>query len=633
MTQHAPFGFWPSSITPEHLTQGASKRSEPQLLGDDIYWLETRPLESGRTALVKYSAETNTTCDLLGSPNSVRTRAQEYGGGSYRVSQIGIFLVLDHDQRIYCFNESDKNLLVISPENTSAETYRYADFCVDETRKHLYAVRETYLTDLPHHHPTTDIICIKLDATENALCVIASGKDFYSNPRLSPSGKQLSYLCWNHPNMPWDATEVHLIDLDETSDVKSDTLIAGEEKESLFQPQWSPTGDLFYVSDKNGWWNIYRHTHAGGELIFEMEAEFATPQWVFGMSSYGFIESDTIFCTYTQQGQWKLALIKIHNKSLTPIDSPFSDVSHIAAASGVAAFIAGSPTTTSAVYKFKDKIFNALTEESAPNKNDISQPQAIQFPTEDGEQAYGFFYTPKREYNSNEQSLPPLIVMAHGGPTGATETTLNNKIQFWTTRGFAVLDVNYRGSTGYGTHFRKRLKNNWGVTDVIDVCSGARHLIDQGKVNPKACFIRGSSAGGYTVLAALTFTDVFSAGTSLYGIGDLSALAEDTHKFEAHYLDSLVGPYPEKKAIYDERSPIKHIEKLKRPVLFLQGLKDKVVPPAQAEAMYNALQSKGIKTEYITFATEGHGFRQAESIVKSLEAELAFYQAFLQEKH
>lgn len=612
-----PNGHWPSPITPELLTALGVRISEPQTVGDCIYWLESRPQEQGRTALVRESAGVRT--DLLPAPHSIRTRAHEYGGSPYLATATAIFYVLDSDQRIYRYNFADKETHAVTP----AGAYRYADFCYDHRRGCLIVVREDCIQDA--HQPESAIIT--LDLNKDEIHILAQGADFYSNPRLSPDGTHLSFLRWNHPNMPWDGTECVLAQLNHQGDVASSAVIAGGADESVFQPQWSPTGELFFVSDRSNWWNIYRWNGAEAEAICVLGAEFATPQWVFGMSCYGFLSSNEILCCFSQQGFWQLGVIHSETNLLTKIETNFRDIANIYCSAGVGYFVAASATKSAQLWQYADGKLTALSDNVQAVPEDFIAPaQPIEFPTQDGENAHGFFYAPKNpDINQSTEQLPPLLVMCHGGPTGATESSLNLKIQFWTSRGFAVLDVNYRGSTGYGRQYRDRLKNNWGVTDVIDVCSGvdylaAKYLIDKNKVA-----IRGSSAGGYTALAALTFSDTFKAGASLYGIGDLEALARDTHKFEAHYLDSLVGQYPAQKAIYQQRSPIHHVDQLNCPVIFLQGLQDKVVPPTQAEAMVAALQKKGIMTKYITFEEEGHGFRQAQNIQRALNEELAFY--------
>lgn len=612
-----PFGHWPSPITAELLTAQSVRISEPQIIDDCVYWLETRPQEKGRAALVCQSAGVG--ADLLPAPHSIRTRAHEYGGASYLATTHAIFYVLDSDQRIYRYDLASKKMEAITP----AGAFRYADFCYDHTRARLIAIREDCTQD--PHQPTSSIIA--LASGDGDIHILAHGADFYSNPRLSPDTNQFSYLRWNHPNMPWDGTECVLAQLNQQGDIINEAVIAGGAEESIFQPQWSPAGELFFVSDRSNWWNLYRWNGTTSNEVHTASAEFATPQWVFGMSCYDFLSSNEILCCFSQQGFWQLGIIDIATKALTTVPSDFRDISGIRCQNGKGYFIAASDKHSAQLWCYTNgKIIPLTTAAQAVDAQFFAAPCAVKFPTNDGQHAHGFFYAPTNpDIEQSSGQLPPLLIMCHGGPTGATESSLNLKIQFWTSRGFAVLDVNYRGSTGYGREYRDSLKNNWGITDVIDVCSGvnylaAQHLIDKNKVA-----IRGSSAGGYTVLAALTFSDVFKAGASLYGIGDLEALARDTHKFEAHYLDSLVGEYPAQQKIYQERSPIHRIEQLNCPVIFFQGLQDKVVPPAQAEAMVAALQEKGIMTKYVTFEEEGHGFRQAQNIQRALTEELTFY--------
>jgi len=629
MNTDYPYGSWPSPITADLLTAQNVRLSEPQACGDDVFWLESRPTEKGRNALVQLSANGERK-DVLPEPHSIRTRAHEYGGGSYLVTPDFIICVLDADQRVYYFNRTTKTLTPLTPENPEHTThFRFADFCWDNTRERIIAIREDHTSS--ERFERSEIVAINLQAPHD-ITVLVSGADFYSNPRLNPTGDKLSYVCWNHPQMPWDGSECYCADVNLAGDITTIKLIVGGKNESIFQPQWSPSGELFFVSDRNNWWNIYRFdfTTVSSDNICDMPVEFATPQWVFGMSTYGFINDNEIFCCYSQQGQWRLGSIDIKQKKLNEIASEFKDISGIYCRNHKAYFLAASPTQATALFCAQQQKIELIAQASTHSLtgDDIAQPQAITFPTSDGENAYGFYYPPKnKNVNAPSNTLPPLIVMCHGGPTGATETSFNVKIQFWTSRGFAVLDVNYRGSTGYGRKYRDRLKSNWGITDVIDVCSGVDFLVAKNLVDKNKIAIRGGSAGGYTVLSALTFRDTFKAGASLYGIGDLEALVRDTHKFEAHYLDSLVGEYPAEQAIYIARSPIHHIEKLNCPVIFLQGLKDKVVPPQQAEAMVSALQQKGIRTDYITFAEEGHGFRQADNIKRAIEAELEFYQS------
>lgn len=625
MTQSiATYGGWKSPISASSLTAQTVRISEPRFDGDNIYWLESRPNEKGRNALVRLTPAGERE-DLLPPPHSVRTRVNDYGGAPYTVSRGIVYMVLDADQRIYRFNIATKHLTPISP----AGDYRYTDFCLDEQRQRLICIRENH-TD-KNQEERSEIITLALDNSQRC-DILVTGADFYSNPRLNPDGSHLSWLSWNHPQMPWNGNECYIAQFDTYGALQTPQLIAGSITESVFQPEWSSAGDLFFVADKNNWWNIYRwdKQHNTVNLLIEMEAEFATPQWVFGMSTYGFLTSETLLCCYSQNGQWHLASIDVPTRKIELVTCALTDISAICCNSGRGLLIGANPANSAALYCY-DVYTKGLTPLACSSTNNfpenyLSPPQAISFKTSDAEIAHGFYYPPHNPaYRASPETVPPLLVMCHGGPTAATESSLNIKIQFWTSRGFAVLDVNYRGSTGYGRQYRDRLNGNWGVTDLIDVCSGVDYLIGQGLVDAKKIAIRGSSAGGYTVLAALTFSDRFTAGASLYGIGDLETLVRDTHKFESRYLDYLIGQYPQQQALYRARSPINHIEQLNCPVIFLQGLQDKVVPPNQAEAMVNALTEKGIANAYVTFTEEGHGFRQAENIERAIEAELFFY--------
>jgi dipeptidyl aminopeptidase/acylaminoacyl peptidase len=460
--------------------------------------------------------------------------------------------------------------------------------------------------------------------------VLVTGHDFYAAPRLSPDGTRLAWLTWNHPNMPWDGTELWVAEIGPDGAVARAELVAGGEHESVFQPAWSPAGVLHFVSDRTGWWNLYRWADGDVVSLAHMAAEFGKPQWLFNMATYGFADANRIICMYSQAGADQLASIDLPGGALTPIALPYTSFDQVRAGQGFAAVIAGGPTECGTMLRInlatgKPEVLRRSVEERT-DRGLLSVAQPVQFPTEGGLTAHGYFYPPANEaFTGPAGERPPLIVLSHGGPTGAAHAVLQPGIQYWTSRGFAVLDVNYGGSTGYGRAYRERLKGNWGIVDVADCAAGARYLAEQGLVDGQRMAIKGGSAGGYTTLAALAFTDVFRAGVSYYGVSDLAALAAETHKFESRYLDGLVGPYPAAAERYRSRSPIHHTDKLSCPVLFLQGLDDKVVPPNQAELMVSALEQKGIPVAYIAFEGEGHGFRTAANQQRALEAELAFY--------
>ncbi|WP_323844559.1 S9 family peptidase [Microbulbifer magnicolonia] len=619
----APYGSWKSAIGAELLVQGSVRLSEASLVDGRYYWLESRPAEKGRSALVQYCPERGRR-DLVPAPLSVRSKAHEYGGASYLVSGDTVYFVLAEDQRIYRM-DLDNQL----PEPvTVAGNFRYADLCLDRARNALICVQEDHTPCAGGGEARARIIAIDLDQSlKSDPRVLAEGADFYSNPTLNPDGTRLSFLRWYHPNMPWDGTELCIAELDASGAVINTERVAGGDNESLFQPQWSPEGELFYVSDRNNWWNLYRL--GSNQTLWEKQAEFATPQWVFGMSTYGFLNSDEILCTYTEEGRWHLAILDIHSGEHRILEQPYSDIESLHCESHRAVMIAAGADTFPAVVGYDNHSgkFNTI---ASSNSNPLpeavfSLAQEIEFPA--GERSvYGFYYPPYNPaYVAPAGEKPPLIVFSHGGPTGATSAGLNLKVQYWTSRGFAILDVNYSGSTGYGRDYRERLKDSWGITDVEDVCAGAEYLVAKGLADPERLLIKGGSAGGYTVLAALTFHETFRGGASHYGIGDLTTLARDTHKFESRYLDKLVGPWPQAEHIYRARSPINHVERLNCPVIFFQGLEDKVVPPNQAQTMVDAIKRQGIPVAYITFENEGHGFRSGDSIVMALEGELEFY--------
>ncbi len=623
MTITAPYGSWKSAISAELLVEGSVRLGEATLVDGRYYWLESRPLEKGRNVLVQYCPKDGRK-DLTPAPVSVRSKAHEYGGGSYLVSRDTLYFVLAEDQRIYRMKLDSTLPEAITPENSS----RYADLILDKKRNRLICIEEDDSGHEQGAEARARIIAIDLqkplDTTPE---VLQEGADFYSNPTLNADGSKLSFLRWHHPNLPWDATELCLADLNTQGVVTGVTQVAGGQNESIFQPQWSPQGELVYVSDRNNWWNLYQ---LGQETpLWEKNAEFATPQWVFGMSTYGFISEEEILCTYTENGRWYLATLNTRTGEHHTIEQPYCDIESLHCEDGKAIMIAAGTDSFPAVVTF-DSAMRTLEPIASSNSrtlptNLFSNAQAITFTVNDRD-VHGFYYPPHNpSYSAPEGDKPPLIVFSHGGPTGATSAGLNLKVQYWTSRGFAILDVNYSGSTGYGREYRDRLTDKWGIYDVEDVCAGAEYLVDRGLADPERLLIKGGSAGGYTVLAALTYHDTFKAGASHYGIGELSSLAKDTHKFESRYLDKLVGPWPSAEHIYYERSPINHVEQLSCPVIFFQGMEDKVVPPNQAETMVKALKERGIPVSYITFTNEGHGFRSGDSIKMALEGELEFY--------
>lgn len=619
----APYGSWKSPISSDLIVAGSINLSQLVVTQDAIYWTEGRPSENGRNALVKWTAE-NGVEELTPAGFNVRSRVHEYGGGAYAV----------HDDTLYFTNFVDQRLYVQYPYSepdplTPNEPLRFTNGVVDGTRGRFFCIREDHTT--PGQEPANSLVSLNLDSHNESGTVLAQGDSFYASPRLSPNGRQLAWLSWNHPNMPWDGTELWVADLDETGTTLSNlTLVAGGKDESIFQPEWSPNGELFFVSDRTNWWNLYRWDKKNVQAIYPMEAEFGRPQWVFGMSTYAFESATSLICTYTQNGSWQLARLNTETGDFTPIDTPYTSIQYLQIGDGKACFIGGSATRPSAIVCLDLQTNECtvlrqstdLTVDSAY----LSIPEPIEFPTEDGLTAYAIYYAPQnRDFTAPEGETPPLLVMSHGGPTSAAQTTLRLDTQYWTSRGFAVLDVNYGGSSGYGRSYRQRLNGQWGIVDVQDCLNGAKYLVQQGLADGKRLAIRGGSAGGYTTLSALTFHNTFSAGASHFGVSDVEALARDTHKFESRYLDSMIGPYPEEKQTYFNRSPIHFTDQINCPLILFQGLEDKVVPPSQAETMFEAVKAKGIPVAYVAFPGEQHGFRSAENIKRALDGELYFY--------
>jgi dipeptidyl aminopeptidase/acylaminoacyl peptidase len=505
---------------------------------------------------------------------------------------------------------------------------RYADPAVDASRNRLICVREDHT--VTGAEAVNSLVAIPTDGNEDCGVALVTGNDFYSSPRVSPDGRRLAWLTWNHPNMPWDGTELWVGAFSDDGSIKDAARIAGGLQESIFQPEWSPEGELYFVADLSGWWNLYRLNNDAAEIVVAMEAEFGMPQWGFGMSSYAFAGRDKIICAFIENGTAKLGVVDTQKKELEEVSSSFTDFRYLRASADRAVMRAASPTQSASIVSLdlRTREFEILrrSNDVAVDPGYFSIPQAIEFPTSDGLTAHAFFYPPKnRDYRGPSEDKPPLLVQSHGGPTAAATTALSLGIQFWTSRGIAVLDVNYGGSTGFGRAYRERLKNNWGLVDVDDCANGAKYLVDQGLADGNRLMITGGSAGGYTTLCALAFRNTFNAGASHYGVSDAEALAKETHKFESRYLDGLMGPYPAKREIYFQRSPINFTASLSCPVIFFQGLEDKVVPPNQAETMVEALREKGIPVAYLPFEGEQHGFRQATNIKRALEAELYFY--------
>ncbi len=617
-----PFGSWKSPITSDLIVSKTISIGSIVVDRDNIYWLERRPQEQGRSVVVKCSAEGKIK-DITPQPFSVRSKVHEYGGGAFLVSAGTVYFSNYSDGRIYRQTDNN-NPIPLTPESQQ----RYADLVLDSQRNRLICVCEDHSGN--QKEAINTIVTIDLNPVE--VNNLIEGDDFYTSPRLSPDGKQLAWISWNHPDMPWDSSYLWLADIDENGGLSSAKLIAGGQEESVCEPKWNLDGQLYFCCDRTNWWNLYQYNRDGEvEILWSMDAEFAYPHWVFGLSTYSFIDDTYIVCAYSANGSWHLGSIDTQTKQFQAIDTEYTNISNLQTTSnGEVVFVGGSPTQPTAVVKLnldtKEQEILKSTGDLQLDPGYLSIPEAIAFPTENNLTAYAWYYPPQnKDYTAPEGDLPPLIVKSHGGPTAAASVNLNLRIQYWTSRGFGYLDVNYGGSIGYGRQYRQRLEGNWGIVDVDDCVNAAKYLVREGRVDGERLVITGGSAGGYTTLAALTFRDVFKAGASYYGVSDLEILARDTHKFESRYLDRLIGKYPEEKAIYEERSPIHFTDKLNCPVIFFQGLEDKVVPPNQAQMMFNAIKTKGLPVAMVVFEDEAHGFRQAQNIKKALDSEFYFY--------
>ncbi len=621
MNKHvSPYGSWKSPITSDIVASGVTRLGQIEIDANDIYWSEMRPSEAGRYVIVKHSPQ-GETIDVNHPPFNARTRVHEYGGGAYTVNNDVVYFTDFKDQRIYKMKLGEKPWAI-----TPKKGLRYADIVFDHHRSRILCVREDHRKQ--GEEAVNTIISMGLDGKDAKQIVF--GNDFYSSPRISPDGRHLAWVTWNHPYMPWDKTELWMGKLSSDNLVDEPTQITRECEESVLQPLWSPDGILYFISDRSNWWNIYCWKHDEVTPVYLMEAEYATPPWVFAQSNYAFESKNKIISSYVEKGEWHISQLYTETGEIEEIETPYTQISDLKVFNKCAVFVGGSDQETNSIVKLdletgSTEVLKRSSEISI-DCGYLSKPKPIEFPTENDLTAYAIYYQPhNKDYIAFSNEQPPLLVFVHGGPTSSASTTLSWSIQFWTSRGFAVVDVNYGGSSGYGREYRQRLYGQWGVVDIDDCVNAAKYLVNVGEVNGDKLAIRGGSAGGYTTINALTFRDVFKAGASYYGISDLEIFVKDTHKFESRYLDSLIGPYPARKDLYHNRSAINSLEKLRTPMILFQGLEDKIVPPNQAELIVKELRKKGTPYAYVPFAGEQHGFRQAKNIKRSLEAELYFY--------
>jgi dipeptidyl aminopeptidase/acylaminoacyl peptidase len=621
----APYGTWRSPITAARVAAGVRPLDAPRVDGERVRWLEGLPEEGGRVVVVERGAD-GARRVLTPAPFNVRTRVHEYGGGAWCVAGGTLWFSNFTDNLVY------EQAGEAAPRALTADSaQRHADFEIDATRGRLIAVREDH-SGGPGREPVNTIVALPLDG--GAATTLVEGNDFYASPRLSPEGRRLAWLTWSHPRMPWEGTELWIAAIADDGTLIHARRAAGGPGESIAEPRWAPDGRLYAVSDRGGWWNLHRLDAAGLVPVLPMEAEFTVPHWVFARASYDFTGPHEAIAACRSGARSRLLRIDLHTGAATPVETRYDDITELHAGPGFVVLLGGGSTTPACVAKLaldgaarvtgEDVL--ARSADELPDPGVLSAPRAIDFPSANGRTSHAFHYPPRNDaYAAPAGERPPLVVMIHGGPTSATTSSLRLAVQFWTSRGFAVLDVNYGGSTGFGRAYRELLSGQWGVVDVEDCVAGAAYLAQAGLVDGQRMAIRGGSAGGFTTLAALAFHDVFKAGASYYGVGDLRALDEETHKFESRYNNDLLGPIEQRDALYAARSPIHHVDRISAPVIFFQGLDDRVVVPLHSETMVAALRARGIPVEYHPFEGEGHGFRRKENLQTAMEAELAFY--------
>jgi dipeptidyl aminopeptidase/acylaminoacyl peptidase len=634
-----PYGSWPTPITSELVVRAAARLGEVVVDGTDVWWAESRPSEGGRTVLVRRAAD-GTTTDLLPPPWNARTRVHEYGGGAWTVAGGVVWFTDFADQRLYRVAAGEGEPVAVTAEPALPAGVRHADLRVTPDGSAVVAVRETHAESGAAADVVHEVVRVQEDGTTT---VLVSGPDFVSDPRLSADGRWLAWLQWQHPDMPWDAAELVVRGPDGT-----ETVVAGGRSgaapESVVQPTWAADGSLWFLADRTDFWSLYRWRPGGAaELVVDTGSDIAGPQWVFGQSRYTLLGDGRVVLAYGRDGADRLA-VRSTDGTLREFDLDHAAFGQLAAAGTAVVCVAGGPASEPVVLRVAAD--DGTTEVLRPARDLgldpawFSRPEHVTFPTVPDDSAAGqpgvteahaLFYPPANpEVTGPDDERPPLLVLVHGGPTSAARAVLDLGVQYWTSRGFAVADVDYRGSTGYGRRYRDALQGRWGIADLDDVVSCARWLAEQDRVDPARLAIRGGSAGGYTTLAALTFRPgVFAAGASHYGVADLAALAADTHSFESRYLDGLIAPWPEGADVYAARSPIHHTDALDTPLAVFQGDEDRVVPPEQAEMMVAALREKGVPHAYRLFAGEQHGFRKAENIRAALDGELSFYAQIL----
>jgi dipeptidyl aminopeptidase/acylaminoacyl peptidase len=618
----APYGSWASPLSAQALAAGGISFGDLRSANGRLYWLENVPARGGSISL--FSLGEGAAAQVTPDSANVRSRVHEYGGASFIVVGDTVYYSQLSDQRLYALRSGG------IPAPLTPPNYRYAD-CIAipataNSTAALICVREDH-TDPAHVRNTLVRLPIPIAGAGD---VLFDGSDFVSYPRISPDGRRLAFITWNHPNMPWDGTELRVAEMTPQG-LKAPVVVAGGAAESVLEPQWDSDGMLYFISDRSGFWNLYAERAAGAQPIWPRAAEFAAPLWQFGQSNYVLLDDGRAVVCFRERGIARLAVVNLKTGTGHVLDLPYVEFSHLTRidAQHIAA-VAGASKSLASIVRIDIASAKATTLRTAGQSplhgDSISIAVPIDFPSANGRTAHAFYYAPTNpRHRAVAGTLPPLLTLVHGGPTSQSSPALRSSVQFWTSRGFALVDVNYGGSSGYGRAYRQLLNGTWGVVDVEDVIAAVRFLVGTKRADPKRTAITGGSAGGYTVLVALSTSDVFRAGTDRFGISDMTALARDTHKFESRYVDSLIGPLPQAQAIYDQRSPLNHLDGFKVPVLVLQGADDPVVPPNQSQRIVDALRARHVPVAYILYPGESHGFRKPETIINSQQAELAFY--------
>ncbi|HVX46027.1 MAG TPA: prolyl oligopeptidase family serine peptidase [Mycobacteriales bacterium] len=618
-----PFGAWSSPISAAAVTRASRRLGGAALVAGEIWWTEGRPAESGRQAIVR--DDSGTAIDVLPAPWNARSRVHEYGGSSWiAIDDAGAIAFVNFtDQRIYRL-EPGGEPRPLTPEPAEPSSIRYAEPTPGRPGELLW-IRESHAGGRVQRH----IVAVALDGS--GVREVAGGSDFLAFPRLSPDGRSLAWIAWDHPLMPWDGTELRVARLSDDGVAGEHRTLIGGPEESVLQPEWIDEETLYVISDRSGWWNLYRLGLARGDLepMCPRDEEFAGPLWSLGTTTYAPLVSGQIAVVHGTDEE-DLGILDPATGTITDLDLPYTTYGSLSTDGESLAVVAGSPKSATAVVRI-DPVTGEYTEirlaqDELPDAAYLPTPESIVVPGKDGREVHAHVFRPANpEFEGLEGELPPYVATVHGGPTAQSTTALTLGTAYFTSRGIGVISVNYGGSTGYGREYRERLRGQWGVVDVEDSVSAVEALVERGMADGNRLAITGGSAGGWTTLAALTRTDTFSAGASHFGVAELIHFVEDTHDFESRYIDGLVGPLPEARDLYIERAPLSHVDNVSCPVLLLQGSEDKIVPPSQAEMFRDALIRKGIPYAYLLFEGEQHGFRRAENQIAAMEAELSFY--------